>query len=206
MVDVREAAILRLQGLMDESYELLSAANARYPQEFWPWHSRTLAAIDMGYFDVAETLLATPPSTAVQEQGRVVKLRAQFDKARWALEAAINGFCAAINLDANDAMAVYERAKLKLITFDNTGAWLDLVAYAALRSTSTRKMNPMHSLVGQLYEEYYHRSHDRRRSHRAATALAARSGPATCRTGAPFPQFHCPGHRPNDCAASVGTI
>ena len=111
MVDVREAAILRQQGLMDESYELLSAAHARSPHEFWPWHSRTLAAIDMGYFDVAETLLATPPSTAVQEQGRVVKLRAQFDKARWALEAAINGFCAAINLDADDAMAFYERSE-----------------------------------------------------------------------------------------------
>lgn len=154
MVDVREAAILRQQGLMDESYELLSAAHARSPQEFWPWYSRTLAAIDMGYFDVAETLLATPPATAVQERGRVVKVRAQFDQARWALEAAINGFCAAINLDADDAAAVYEGAKLKLITFDMTGAWLDLVAYAALRSTSTRKMNPMHSLVGQLYEEY----------------------------------------------------
>ena len=92
MVDVREAAILQQQGLMDKSYELLAAANARSPQEFWPWHSRTSAAIDMGYFDVAETLLAAPPSTATQEQGRVVKLRAQLDKARWALDAAINVF------------------------------------------------------------------------------------------------------------------
>ena len=206
MVDVREAAILRQQGLMDESYELLSAANARSPQEFWPWHSRTLAAIDMGYFDVAETLLATPPSMAVQEQGRVVKLRAQFDKSRWALETAINGFCAAINLDANDAVAVCERAKLKLITFDITGAWLDLVAYAALRSTPARKMNPMHSLVGQLYEEYNLDPMIAADLTVAARALAARSGPATCRTGAAFPRFHCPGHRPDGCAASVGTI
>ncbi len=155
LVDVREAAILRQQGFLDESYELLSAANARSPQEFWPWHWRTSAAIDMGYFDVAETLLAAPPSTAAQEQGRVVKLRAQLGKARWALDAAIDDFCAAIDLDANDTAAVYERAKLKLITFDMAGAWPDLEAYAALRSTSAmRKMNPMHSHIGQLYEEF----------------------------------------------------
>ncbi|PPQ31392.1 hypothetical protein CCR94_08765 [Rhodoblastus sphagnicola] len=155
-IDSREADILHQQGLLDESYELLIAARSRFPLEFWSWRSLTAAAIDLGHFDAAEaSLAAPPPSATIAERGHVAKLRAQFDKARWALEAAIADLDAAMDIDANDTEAAYERAKLKLITFDLGGAWTDLKANAETQSVGAkRKKNPLHSLVGQFYEEF----------------------------------------------------
>jgi tetratricopeptide (TPR) repeat protein len=154
-IDFCEAAILRKQGLLDENYEALSAANVRFPLEFWPWNSQTAAAIDLGYYSVAKARLDAPPQIAVREQGPFLKLRARFDKSRWALDEAIEALGGAIDVDAKDAEAIYERAKLKLITFDIEGAWLDLVAYAQLRSARSRRIaNPLLTHVGQLYEEY----------------------------------------------------
>ena len=110
----------------------------------------------MGYFDAAEALLLAPPHpAAIQEQGHIIKLAAHLDHTRWSLEAATDRLDAAIELDANNSEATYERAKLKLITFDFPGAELDLTVHAELRSNSARhKLSPLHSHVGQLYEEF----------------------------------------------------
>ena len=155
-LDAEEASILRQQGLLDKSYQKIAAANESFPLEFLPWSRRISAAIDLGDFEAAEAFLAVPPpSAATSERGNAAKLRAEFDKARWALEAAIEDLDAAIDIDVNDAAAAEERAKLRLITFDLPGAWLDLKAQAEAQSAGAkRKKNPLHSLTGQLYEEF----------------------------------------------------
>jgi tetratricopeptide (TPR) repeat protein len=156
LIEAEETSIFRAQGLLGESYQKITEVSTRFPLDFSPWYLRTSAAIDLGYFDVAETLLAAPPSQlSIQEQGQVLKLCAKLASARWSLETAIEDLSAAIKLDANDTEASYDRAKLRLITFDVVGAWADLKARADAQSRPMlRKPNPMHSHVGQLYEEY----------------------------------------------------
>jgi tetratricopeptide (TPR) repeat protein len=155
-IDFRGACILRQLGRLDQSLEMITVANNAFPQDFWPWYTRISISIDLGRFDDAQTLLdAPPPVTSDQERCYVLKLRARFSKARWLLEAAIESLEAAIILDAKDGEAREERAKLALMHFDLPGAWRDLVAHAETRSPSARrKINPVHSHTGQLYEEY----------------------------------------------------
>jgi tetratricopeptide (TPR) repeat protein len=155
-IDFKEASILRQLGRLDQSLEMITAAGKAFPRDFWPWYLRTSMSIDLGCFDEAETLLAEPPPLpSDRERGHVFKLRAGLLKARWALEAAIEALDAAVELDPKDGGARIERAKLELMIFDLPGAWRDLVGHAEARSpTVRRKINPMHSHTGQLYEEY----------------------------------------------------
>jgi predicted Zn-dependent protease len=87
-IDLREAAILRQQGFLDAAFELLSSTHSRDPQELWPWFSRASLAIYLGFFDIAEAMLAAPPIVADQEKARIAMIQAQLDKARWDLETA----------------------------------------------------------------------------------------------------------------------
>ena len=155
-IDFKEAGVLRQFGRLDRSLAVSAAACDAFPRDFWPWHSRTAMTIELGRFDEAEALLAAPPSVAsIGERGHVFKLRARLLKSRWALEAALVELGAAIELDPGDGAACEERAKLELMLFDLSGAWRDLKAHAEARSASARrKVNPMHSFTGQLYEEF----------------------------------------------------
>jgi tetratricopeptide (TPR) repeat protein len=155
-IDLREAAILRGQGFLDAAFELLSSTHSRYPHELWPWFSRASLAIDLGYFDIAETMLTAPPPVAGQDKARIVAIRAQLDKARWDLDAAMESFGEAISLEARPSQATYERAKLRLITFDLAGARADLLDHAKLRSVARRgqSTNASQTHIGQLYEEF----------------------------------------------------
>ncbi|MDR3571119.1 MAG: tetratricopeptide repeat protein [Candidatus Pacebacteria bacterium] len=157
-LELREAAIFRQQGLLDSAFERLSCAYERFPQELWPWFFRLSAAIDLGLYDIAEIMLATPPLVTEREIARVENMRAQLAKARWNLEAAIDNFGLAVSLDPEDLQAVYERAKLKLITFDLAGARQDLLSHAkrsvAAASREGRAANPSQTHVGQLYDEF----------------------------------------------------
>ena len=157
-LELREAAIFRQQGLLDSAFERLSCAYERFPQELWPWFYRVSAAIDLGLYDIAEMMLAAPPPVTEREIARVENMRAQLAKARWNLEAAIDNFGLAVSLDPEDLQAVYERAKLKLITFDLGGARQDLLSHAKLSvaaaSREGRAANPSQTHVGQLYDEF----------------------------------------------------
>jgi tetratricopeptide (TPR) repeat protein len=155
-IDFKEAGILRQVGRLDQSLEVITAAHKAFPRDFWPWYLRTSICIDLGRFDEAEALFAAQPALlSHRERGHVLKLRAGLFKARWSLEAAIEALDAAIELDSRDGVAHEERAKLELMMFDLPSAWRDLKAHAETRSASARrKINPMHSHAGQLYEEY----------------------------------------------------
>ena len=155
---LREAAIFRQQGLLDCAFERLSCAYEHFPQELWPWFFRVSAAIDLGLYDIAERMLAAPPPVTEREIARVANVRAQLAKARWNLEAAIDNFGLAASVDPEDSQAVYERAKLKLITFDLGGTRQDLLSHAKLSvaaaSREGRAANPSQTHVGQLYDEF----------------------------------------------------
>jgi tetratricopeptide (TPR) repeat protein len=154
-MDCREAAILRDAGLLDRSYEVLRSSTARFPGDVWPWQVRTALAIELGLFDEAEGLLGAPPAAAAGVRREAQRLRAKLHKARWKIEAAIETMDAVIDCDESDASAREERAKMRLMMFDIAGAWSDLSAAAVIRSRAApRKINPMHSLTGQLYEEF----------------------------------------------------
>lgn len=155
-IDFKGASILRQLGRLDQGLEMVTTAGEAFPQDFWPWYLRISMSIDIGRFDEADVLLAAPPPLpSEREHGHVLKLRARLLKARWSLETAAEALDAAIESDPKDGEAREERAKLELMLFDLPGTWRDLVAHAEVRSPSTRrKINPMHSHTGQIYEEY----------------------------------------------------
>ncbi len=157
-IDVRRAGILRQLGKLDESYAVLSAVQARFPRELTPWCHLVSAAIDLGRFSTAEALLAVPPPCPGRGAARVALLRAQLHKARWSLDDAIATFSEAIALDDLDSQVLYERAKLRLVTFDMAGARADLMAHSDKRRTASRRdgrsANPSQTHVGQLYDEF----------------------------------------------------
>ncbi len=157
-IDMRRAGILRQIGLLDEAYTVLSATQARFALELTPWCHLVSAAIDLGRFGVADALLEAPPPAAGRAAARIEMLRAQLFKARWCLEPAMAAFGDAIALDSVDTQAVYERAKLRLITFDLDGARADLLAHSEKRRLASRRdgrsANPSQTHVGQLYDEF----------------------------------------------------
>jgi tetratricopeptide (TPR) repeat protein len=157
-IDLRRAGILRQLGRLDEAYTVLSAVQARFGRELTPWCHLVSAAIDLGRFGEAAALLAAPPPGARHTSARTAMLRAQLDKARWNLDAAITAFGEAIALDPLDSQAPYERAKLRVVTFDLDGARADLVAHSAQRRVAARldgrSANPSQTHVGQLYDEF----------------------------------------------------
>jgi tetratricopeptide (TPR) repeat protein len=155
-IDELETEFLLQQGLLDEALSRITKANLAAPDQFPYWRARTSIEVDLGRFEAAKALLAAPPPAPTpQDRASLYKLRAHFHQAQWALEAALGDLNAAIAIDARDAGALYERAGLKLISFDLSAAWEDLRKRAEILSRGAkRKVNPMHSLLGQIYEEF----------------------------------------------------
>lgn len=157
-IDLREAGILQRHGFPDEAFSRLTLVHARYPNQLWPWLSRATAAADLGQDELAEALLSAPPGLSVREQTHVLGARAHLEKTRWRLDAALAALDALLAIDAGDAHGLYERAKLRLISFDLPGAWRDLEAHAALQTAEAqragRSANPSQSHAGQIYEEF----------------------------------------------------
>ncbi len=157
-IDLREAAIYRQQGFLDESYELLVTAHEDLPHEFWPCIRARPPRSNLAISLPRRPLPPLPPPPAANEAVLVAKLQAQFHKARWALDAAIEFIDSAIAIDDADPALFYEGARLKMITLDLQGSRDDLVAYADIHAATIgqerRSANPSQSHVGQLYEEY----------------------------------------------------
>ncbi len=146
------ADIMRRVGMLDEAYAVAAALHARFDQALTPWCHFVSLSIELGQFDTAGDLLAAAPHAAGSDAARIMKLQSQLAAARWDLPAAITALDRAISAGGLDTQTVYERAKLKLITFDLEGAREGLTAHTRLGCGRHRNRSQTH--VGQIYDEF----------------------------------------------------